>query len=109
MTGIFTALESASKYENTALRSEPQLPKNCGMDMTQAAPSASALRAFSIAISAAKCVTVTITGTRHRSGVWNGESAESSHPVAFTVFVACEPSFDRCQVLRLSQVDNPLR
>lgn len=52
---------------------------------------------------------VTITGTRHRSGVWNGESAESSHPVAFTVFVACEPSFDRCQVLRLSQVDNPLR
>src|SRR3546814_3895318 len=39
---------------------------------------------------------VTVTGTRHRSGVWNGESAESSHPVAFTVFVACEPSFDRC-------------
>ena len=52
---------------------------------------------------------VTVTGTRHRSGVWNGESAESSHPVAFTVFVACEPSFDRCHVLRLSQLDNPLR
>ena len=52
---------------------------------------------------------VTVTGTRHRSGVWNGESAESSYPVAFTVFVACEPSFDRCHVLRLSQLDNPLR
>jgi hypothetical protein len=52
---------------------------------------------------------VTVTGTRHRSGVWNGESAESSHPVAFTVFVACEPSFDRCHVLRLSQLDNPLK
>lgn len=52
---------------------------------------------------------VTITGTRHRSGVWNGEAAESSHPVAFTVFLACKPSFDRCHVLRLSQVDNPLR
>jgi hypothetical protein len=52
---------------------------------------------------------VTITGTRHRSGVWNGEVAESSHPVSFTVFVACPPGFDRCHVLRLSQLDNPLR
>jgi hypothetical protein len=52
---------------------------------------------------------VTITGTRHRSGVWNGEVAESSYPVAFTVFVACQPSFERCHVLRLSQLDNPLR
>ena len=34
---------------------------------------------------------VTITGTRHRSGVWNGEVAESSYPVSFTVFVACQP------------------
>lgn len=52
---------------------------------------------------------VTIRGTRHRSGVWNGEVAESSHPVSFTVFVACHPSFNRCHVLRLSQLDNPLR
>lgn len=52
---------------------------------------------------------VTVTGTRHRSGVWNGETVESAHPVAITVFVACEPSFDRCHVLRLSQLDNPLR
>lgn len=52
---------------------------------------------------------VTITGTRHRSGVWNGEPAESSYPVSLTVFVACPPAFDRCHVLRLSQLDNPLR
>ncbi|MGH2908485.1 MAG: hypothetical protein ACRDK8_04225 [Solirubrobacteraceae bacterium] len=52
---------------------------------------------------------VTVTGTRHRSGVWNGQPAESSYPAAFTIFVVCEPSFDRCHVLRLSQLDNPLR
>jgi hypothetical protein len=52
---------------------------------------------------------VTISGTRHRSGVWNGEPAETAYPVSFTVFVACPPAFDRCHVLRLSQLDNPLR
>lgn len=52
---------------------------------------------------------VTVTGTRHRTGVWNGETAASSHPVSFTVFVACGPSFDRCHVLRLSQLDKPLK
>jgi hypothetical protein len=52
---------------------------------------------------------VTVTGTRHRTGVWNGETAESSYPVSFTVFVACKPSFDHCHVLRLSQLDKPLR
>lgn len=52
---------------------------------------------------------VTVTGTRHRTGVWNGESVESSYPVSFTIFVVCEPSFDRCHVLRLSQLDEPLR
>ena len=52
---------------------------------------------------------VTIRGTRHRTGVWNGEAVESSYPVSFTVFVACRPSFERCHVLRLSELDNPLR
>lgn len=52
---------------------------------------------------------VTIRGTRHRTGVWNGEAAESSYPVSFTVFAACRPSFERCHVLRLSELDNPLR
>lgn len=51
---------------------------------------------------------VTITGTRHRSGVWDGEPASTSSPVSLTVFVACRPAFDRCHVLRLSQLDNPL-
>jgi hypothetical protein len=52
---------------------------------------------------------VTIIGTRRRSGVWNGQPAASSYPVSFTVFVACRPAFDRCHVLRLSQLDNPLK
>lgn len=52
---------------------------------------------------------VTVAGTRHRRGVWKGEVAESSYPVSFTVFVACPPGFDRCHVLRLSQLDKPLR
>lgn len=52
---------------------------------------------------------ITITGTRHRSGIWNGEKTESWYDVSFTVFVACPPAFDRCHVLRLSQLDNPLR
>lgn len=52
---------------------------------------------------------VTITGTRTRDGMWNGESSAKSSPVAFTVFVACPPAFDRCRLLRLSQLDNPLR
>ena len=51
---------------------------------------------------------VTITGTRHRSGVWNGAPAESSYSVSFTVFVACPPAFDRCHLLRLSELNNPL-
>ncbi|MFC5731524.1 MULTISPECIES: hypothetical protein [Nocardioides] len=52
---------------------------------------------------------VTIMGTRQRTGVWNGEVAESSYPISFTIFVACQPSFERCHVLRLSELDNPLR
>jgi len=52
---------------------------------------------------------VTITGSRHRSGVWNGQSAEVARPISFTVFVACPPAFERCHVLRLSQLNNPLQ
>jgi len=52
---------------------------------------------------------VTIEGTRHRSGVWNGQPVTSEHPVAFTVFVVCPPTYPTCHVLRLSQLDNPLR
>jgi hypothetical protein len=52
---------------------------------------------------------VTVVGTRHRSGVWNGQPATSSYPVSFTAFIACPPAFDRCHILRLSQLDNPMK
>ena len=65
-------------------------------------------------------VAYTITGTRHREGTWNTEPVITEHPVAFTVFLTCgtdrtdprQPSDDAaetCQLLRLSQLDNPLR
>ena len=57
---------------------------------------------------------VTIEGSLHREGVWNDETVTSEHPVAFTVFLACPPPAPEfrtglCHVLRLSQLDNPLR
>ena len=51
----------------------------------------------------------TVEGTRNRAGVWYDEPVTSSRPVAFTVFVSCEPMFERCHLLRLSELDNPLR
>jgi hypothetical protein len=54
-------------------------------------------------------VAVTIEGTRRRSGVWNDNPVVSEHPVAFTVFVICPPAYESCHVLRLSELDNPLR
>ena len=52
---------------------------------------------------------VTIEGTRHRSGTWNGQPVTSEHSVSFTVFVVCAPTYPTCHLLRLSQLDNPLR
>lgn len=54
-------------------------------------------------------VAYTIEGTRHREGLWNDEHVTSEHKVAFTVFVVCAPTYDTCHLLRLSQLDNPLR
>lgn len=51
----------------------------------------------------------TVTGTRHRIGVWGTEPMQTQRPVAFTVFIACESTFDTCRLLRLSGLDNPLR
>lgn len=51
----------------------------------------------------------TIEGTRHREGVWNDEPVTSQHAVTFTVFIVCAPTYDTCHLLRLSQLDNPLR
>ncbi|MBP2407865.1 hypothetical protein [Brachybacterium fresconis] len=54
-------------------------------------------------------IAYTIEGTRHRTGLWNDETVTSEHPVAFTVFLVCAPTYDTCHLLRLSQLDNPLR
>ena len=52
---------------------------------------------------------VTIEGTRHRAGTWNGTPVTDDFQVAFTIFIACPPGADSCHVLRLSQLDNPLK
>lgn len=65
-------------------------------------------------------VAYTITGTRHRTGYWGTDPVTTTHPVAFTVFLTCapernpapapaDPITDTCLLLRLSQLDNPLR
>ena len=54
-------------------------------------------------------IAVTIDATRYRTGTVSGQEATSEHPVSFTVFLACEPAFDDCHTLRLSELDNPLR
>ncbi|MBN9151089.1 MAG: hypothetical protein KF739_00615 [Cryobacterium sp.] len=54
-------------------------------------------------------IAYTISGTRHRDGISGTEPVESARGAAFTVFVTCQPTFDTCHVLRLSQLDNPLR
>ncbi|QAV69215.1 hypothetical protein ESZ53_01410 [Salinibacterium sp. UTAS2018] len=50
----------------------------------------------------------TIEGIRHRSGNWNGDQVSAEQEVAFTIFIACPPD-GSCYVLRLSQLNNPLR
>ena len=54
-------------------------------------------------------IAYTVTGTRHRAGTVGTQAQETSRPVSFTLFIACEPSFEDCRLLRLSEVDNPLR
>lgn len=50
---------------------------------------------------------LTVTGVRHRAGVWGAEPATFEEQVSFTVFVAC-PGTENCRVLRLSILDQPL-
>lgn len=52
---------------------------------------------------------LTVVGVRHREGVWEGEEVSSERQVAFTVFLACPPATEACSVLRLSELNNPLR
>lgn len=50
----------------------------------------------------------TVTGVRYRAGHWGENPVETDRPVAFTMFITCEPTFDHCRLLRLSRVDAPL-
>ena len=52
---------------------------------------------------------VTISGTRHRAGIWEGQAQEAASPVTFTVFELCPPTSGQCHLLRLSQLNNPLK
>jgi hypothetical protein len=52
---------------------------------------------------------VTVTGTRHRAGVWEGQKQTASTSVTFTVFMICKPAYPACHILRLSQPGNPLK
>lgn len=51
---------------------------------------------------------ITIHGTRHRSGIWEGDPVASEHDVSFTIFMVCAPSYPTCHLLRLSILDKPL-
>lgn len=51
---------------------------------------------------------LTIHGTRHRAGIWEGDPVASEHDVAFTIFLVCGPSYPECHLLRLSMLDKPL-
>lgn len=53
-------------------------------------------------------IAYTITGTRHRTGIWNGQESTDARPVAFTIFTACTDE-DGCLLLRLSAVNQPLK
>lgn len=51
----------------------------------------------------------TITGLRRRSGIWQDKPAQTVDEVSFTIFMTCKPTYDTCRLLRLSQLNNPLR
>ncbi|MCI1636781.1 MAG: hypothetical protein LKI30_01565 [Bifidobacterium crudilactis] len=52
---------------------------------------------------------ITVEGIRHRAGTWDGRPVREDFAATFTVFLVCPPNADSCHVLRLSQLDNPLK
>lgn len=52
---------------------------------------------------------LTVTGVRHRAGMWEGRDVTARFDVAFTAVVVCGPTYPRCYLLRLSRLDEPLR
>ena len=80
------------------------IPKSWNTAETQAAPGQLP----------AGAVAYTIIGTRHRAGTWGARPVQTARSTAFTVFLTCpsqaaEPNARPCHLLRLSQLDNPLR
>lgn len=53
-------------------------------------------------------VAMTVDGTRHRAGVWEGEPVSSAHSVSFSAFVVCAPTYEHCRLLRLSRLGEAL-
>jgi len=53
-------------------------------------------------------VAYTISGTRHREGVWNTQPTSYTAPATFTLFIVCAPSYPDCHLLRLSLPEQPL-
>lgn len=53
-------------------------------------------------------VAYTITGTRHRSGIWMTDPVSTNHAVAFTMIITCRPTFDTCRLLRIGKLNSPL-
>jgi len=53
-------------------------------------------------------IAYTISGTRHRDGVVDGQPETATRPVSFTMFITCTPS-GQCYLLRLSIPDTPLQ
>ncbi|GAB7003963.1 hypothetical protein JCM18899A_14350 [Nocardioides sp. AN3] len=106
ITDVTTYLPTLEQWLNLAAMDVTQ-----SLDITHAAVPASWSTALARAHGNLRPGTtaITITGTRRRTGTWHGALAHTSSPVAFTVFLACPPAFDRCHLLRLSQVDHPLR
>jgi hypothetical protein len=50
----------------------------------------------------------TVVGTRHRAGTWDTEGLRTEQLASFTVFVVCTDG-QPCTLLRLSQLDHPLK
>lgn len=53
-------------------------------------------------------VAYTITGTRHRSGIWLTQPVSTEHSVAFTMIITCKPTFPTCRLLRIGKLNSPL-
>ncbi|MET0860344.1 MAG: hypothetical protein ABW091_04870 [Microbacterium sp.] len=53
-------------------------------------------------------VALTVAGTADREGTWRSEVVRTERLVVFTVFVRC-PDVEPCTLLRLSQLDKPLK